>query len=196
MLKQFLKRTLVALSVIFMIAVYLCAGAVSIDFPREKLQTAYFIVESTDSVAASAEMISLRGGAGYVTADGKVAFNVYFSKTDADRILATLLSEYPTAELRTYVKRGGFDKEEAFLFSVIKTVEGWGQVLKQGVSQERIRCGLQELSSLLSFRQAKAANVLYDEFSKELDVCTNGVITLGKLRYFLCFASERLWELL
>ena len=193
MLKHFFKRTAVALAMIFLIIVYLCAGAVSLSLPNLNAQTVYFLVDSTDSVAASAEMISLRGGAGYVTSSGEVAFNVYFSRSEAEEIYKNLLGEYPNVELRTYVKYGDFDEEQGFLLSVIKTVESWGQVLKQGVSQERIRQGLDELSALLRFRGERAKSSLCVELSKNLEQTLDGIITMGKLRHFLCFATERLW---
>lgn len=193
MLKCFLKQTAVVLGATVMLAAYLCAGAVSLRLPSERTQTAYFVVDETDSIMANAELISIRGGAGYVTASGEVAFNVYFSKTEAEKAYENILQEYPNAAIRTCVQYGGFDNDEAFLLSVLKSVEGWGQVLKQGVSQERIRQGLQEVSSLLSFRVENTKNSLCEEIAEALNECLDGIITLGGLRYFLCFSAERLW---
>ena len=194
MLKYFLKRTVVALGVIFIIAVYLCAGAVSLRSSSERTQTVYFVVDVTDSIAASAELISIRGGAGYVTASGEVAFSVYFSKSEAERARENILAEYPNAAIRAYRQYDGGERDENFLLSALKSVEGWGQVLKEGVSQERIREGLQGVSSLLRYRGENSKNSCCEHLAAVLDECLDGIITLGKVRYFLCFAVESLWN--
>ncbi len=194
MIKEFFKRTVIALTAIFMIAVYICAGAVSF-YPRKAGgQTAYFLVEVTDSVGASAEMMVIRGGAGYIRATGSVAMNVYFSEKEAENALKNLLDEYPTAKIEPCVKYGGFDGEDGFLFSVVRTVEGWGQVLKEGVSQERIREGLSDVVAMLDYHFRLSGDERCREFLDEIESCLEGIITLGKVRYFLCFATELLWS--
>lgn len=194
MIKEFFKRTVIALTAIFMLAVYCCAGAVFLRPPKGGDVTAYFLVDRTDSVAASMEMVSLRGGAGYLMATGAVALNVYFSELEAQSALSGILSEYPTAKIESYAKKGGFNDEEKFLFSAVKMVEGWGQVLKEGVSQSRIREGLREVAATLDYRFRGVSDKRCKAFLEELSICADGIITIGKVRYFLCFAAERLWE--
>lgn len=191
--KCFFKRTAGAIVAIFMVVVYFFASAVFLYSSKLVAKAAYFVVYETDSIPASAEIISLRGGAGYVTASGEVAFNVYFSQTEAEVVCASVLPEYPNAAIRVYVQYGEFEENEKFLFSTLKVVEGWGQVLKQGVSQQRIKQGLQELLSLLDYRRKQTGDARCGEFFGALDACLDGVVTMQKLRYFQCFAVEKLW---
>jgi len=84
MSREYYKRILVVWSIVVLFMAYICASAVTLLPNSAQIQSIYFIVEPTDSVAASSSSMSLRGGAGYVMADGGVAFSVYFSKAQAE----------------------------------------------------------------------------------------------------------------
>ena len=81
MSREYYKRILVVWSIVVLFMAYICASAVTLLPNSAQIQSIYFIVEPTDSVAASSSSMSLRGGAGYVMADGGVAFSVYFNKS-------------------------------------------------------------------------------------------------------------------
>ena len=191
---SFFKRFIAIVAVIFLLGTYLCSSLLVLFLPKIKTQTAYFIVEKTDSVSASSAILSMRGGAGYITTSGGVAFNVYFSSKEAELVYQSLLPEFPSAEIHTYVKYGEFDDDAKFLLSVIRAVVGWEQVLKDGVSQQRIAKGLEEIDSMLSFRALETGDSRCRDISLVLKECLSGMVTLEKVRYFLCYATEKVWN--
>ena len=190
MSREYFKRTAVALSCVFLLVAYLCASLVSGMPISAESQSVYFIVEPTDSVAASSGSMSIRGGAGYEMADGGVAFCAYFLKEEAVKAHESLLLEYPTAELCTYTRNGGFDAKERVIVTAVKIVDGWIDFLSQGITQNRVREGIGEVIATLQY----LADPLAEQFAEALMDCLDGVITVRDLRYTVCFVAERLWN--
>jgi len=190
MSREYYKRILVVWSIVVLFMAYICASAVTLLPNSAQIQSIYFIVEPTDSVAASSSSMSLRGGAGYVMADGGVAFSVYFSKAQAEEVRESLLLEYPNSELRTYTKVGPLTNQEKILLTALEVLCGWVEALKRGITQTQAREGVEEVIAVLRYINNSEAVRLADALAE----CLEDVLTVRELRYCACSTAEALWN--
>lgn len=187
---QFLKRLCLSVCAVFITAVV----AFSLGGRKDAIyavKTVYYVVEPTESVAASGGKIALRGGAGYPIADG-VAFGVYFSEKEAEQIRCRLEGEY--SEVMLYPVRLSFhSSEDSFAYTVLQIVEEWTKILQNGGAQAAVREGLQSVAGLLSWRGKKENSTFLLILCGELENClAEKVLYVDRLRELTCFGCEQL----
>lgn len=187
----FFKR--LGLALCALVSVTVCVMALALPQRAANAhKSVYFVIEQTDSIAASSGQITLRGGAGYCMNDC-VAFGVYFAFSDAERVEEKLRKEYASVEILP-LELALQGEEGTFAYTVIRIVDGWTQVLQKGGRQSVVRAGLEETLRILSYKAKQVDGGLLTELAEPLKRLLESSLYVGDLRYYTCFACERLYQ--
>ena len=181
----FFRRLVIACSVLMVV---FCCGFAWLPRKIAELhtKTVYFVVYPTESVLASTNEISLRGGAGYALADETVAFSVYFSYDDALDVQEKLCANYPTAQVKSC--RFALDDRALTntLYGILQVIDGWINALDDGARQSVVKNGLAEVAGLLHHVGVESGKtIFFDFFQQVLDV-SEDIVYASELRYLLC----------
>lgn len=168
----------------------------------------YYLVADDLRIEASAEFVKLEGGAGYLFEyNGRdyVALNVYTNKTDCEQVYEhlcgqgkpTLLKEIAIEKLY-FLKQEDKRKSEIYLSAFkclqgdIGLLEGCGNLLEKGETQERCKEILKTLQNQMEFQgeryedKYKAFSQTCKRTAKKIERLLNSVLYVQDVRYLLC----------
>lgn len=182
----FFKRYFLVISSILVVVSLFFSMRIVKEQAHNDVQMVYFLTARTDSVAASAGWISLRGGAGYVTCDG-VALDVYFSLDDAQKARDRQSGVCDTLTINACAVSS--DIPNAFL-GCLQTIKMCLAALENGATQDSVRAMLEEQAELMEYLSQESGVPAIGKAVSALREKAQGTIYCNQLRYYLCETCE------
>lgn len=198
--------------IVFSVIVGICA--LYRFYPRKALFLTqfHFLVSEDTNIEASAELIKLEGGAGYLLREkGRdyVVLSVYLNKKDGLAVQEVLANQNTQTRLISVsvgnlIFRGIKEQKNSdvyigalqSLYGCLNVLEETVARLEKGMTQEKTKGILSQLKEQLSFMSEVYASS-YPSFSSfsaqvadKIEKEKEGVVYVSKLRYLLCETVE------
>ncbi len=199
------------MSVVFVTAAFVAAGALTNAVTLPTARTFYFLISDDEHVVVGAYEARLLGGAGYVLTDRGdvyVAYAAYTNRTSSARALQSLRESGKTASVLSLnavdVRLLGSDKvknevyRSAFscLYAHVRLFERETARLADGATQRSIKRFLQTERKQFAYMERQYAEsfsafaTLCDNAAEYIDGLLDDVVYAKDMRYLICFLCQ------